>query len=174
MSFNDFKNILSGNVEIPLLDERYKTIVNVSKIVNEKMNGSFYSFVRNEICDISLFNIIITNFSSFKDERIYDGQVVYFYKLAQLLTSDILHVREALEIVEYSDELAPIVDNKTEIDVSSKYEVEIGASQLVVIEYIKERFDNVKAIDINDFLFLYSKKVKGIAKPYHLCRNTNY
>lgn len=199
MSFNDFKNILLGNVEIPLLDERYKTIVNVSKIVNEKMNGSFYSFVRNEICDISLFNIIITNFSSFKDERIYDGQVVYFYKLAQLLTFDILHVREALEnigvdysnligcadykipqtlraleIVEYSDELAPIVDNKTEIDVSSKYEVEIGASQLVVIEYIKERFDNVKAIDINDFLFLYSKKVKEIAKPYHLCRNTNY
>lgn len=199
MSFNDFKNILSGNVEIPLLDERYKTIVNVSKIVNEKMNGSFYSFVRNEICDISLFNIIITNFSSFKDERIYDGQVVYFYKLAQLLTSDILHVREALEnigvdysnligcadykipqtlraleIVEYSDELASIVDNKTEIDVSSKYEVEIRASQLVVIEYIKERFDNVKAIDINDFLFLYSKKVKGIVKPYHLCRNTNY
>ena len=88
------------------------------------------------------------------------------YKIPQTL--------RALEIVEYSDELASIVDNKTEIDVSSKYEVEIRASQLVVIEYIKERFDNVKAIDINDFLFLYSKKVKGIAKPYHLCRNTNY
>ncbi len=199
MSFNDFKNILFGNVEIPLLDERYKTIVNVSKIVNEKMNGSFYNFIKNETCDVSLFDIIITNFPSFKDERIYDGQVVYFYKLAQLLTSDILHVREALEnidvdysnligcadykipqtlraleIIEYNDELTSIVDSKTEIDVSSKYEVEIRASQLVVIEYIKEKLGNVKAIDINDFLFLYSKKVREIAKPYHLCRNTNY
>ena len=31
-----------------------------------------------------------------------------------------------------------------------------------------------KAIDINDYLFTYSKKVKNIVSPYHLCRNTNY
>ena len=44
-----------------------------------------------------LFNIIVINFESFKDERIYDGTTIYFYKLAQLLTSDILHIREKLE-----------------------------------------------------------------------------
>ena len=29
-------------------------------------------------------------------------------------------------------------------------------------------------VDINDFLFNYSKKLKNIVKPYHLCRNKNY
>ena len=50
----------------------------------------------------------------------------------------------------------------------------LRASQLFVIEYIKNRLENINSIDINDFLFAYSKKVKKIAKPYHLCRNTNY
>ena len=70
--------------------------------------------------------------------------------------------------------LSKIIDNKEEIDVSSKYEVEIRASQIVVIDYIKSKIKNVNSIDINDYLFLYSKKVKNIVKPYHLCRNVNY
>ena len=34
--------------------------------------------------------------------------------------------------------------------------------------------ENTNAIDINDYFFTSSKKVKSIAKPYHLCRNQNY
>ena len=36
---DEFRKILKGNIEIPLLEERYKIITNVSRIVNEKMNG---------------------------------------------------------------------------------------------------------------------------------------
>lgn len=199
MSYNEFSNLLIGNVDIPLLRERYNTIVEVSKIVNEKMNGNFYNYIKNINNDNNLFNLIISNFKSFKDEREYNENKIYFYKLAQLLTSDILHIRESLEnievdysnlvgcadykipqtlralnIIEYSEELAKLVDNKIEIEQSSLYEVEIRASQLVVIEYIKNKLGNVSSIDINDYLFVYSKKVKDIVKPYHLCRNTNY
>ena len=42
---------------------------------------------------------LMNNFPSFKDERKYDGKTIYFYKLAQLLTSDILHLREKMENV---------------------------------------------------------------------------
>lgn len=199
VSFDEFKQILQGNVEIPFLKERYETVVKISKIVNQKMNGSFYQYAKDVTSDENLFEIIVTNFESFKDERIYDGHTIYFYKLAQLLTSDILHVREhlekinvdyshlkgcadykipcvlrALDIINYKDELSGIVDSKKEIDISSMYEVEIRASQIVVIDYIKSKLANVAAIDINDFLFLYSKKIKEKVKPYHLCRNTNY
>ena len=52
--------------------------------------------------------------------------------------------------------------------------VEIRASQIVVIEYIHSKLINISPIDINGFFFVYSKKIKSIAKPYHLCRNTNY
>ena len=199
VTFDEFSEILSGNVEIPLLKERYETLKSISKIVNKKMKGNFYDSIKEYTKDEELFNFIITNFECFKDERPFNNQKIYFYKLAQLLTSDILHLREELEriqvdysniigcadykipqtlralgITEYNEELAKIVDEKEQIDIFSKYEVEIRASQIVVIDYIQKHLKNINSIDINDYLFVYSKKVKEIVKPYHLCRNTNY
>ena len=163
------------------------------------MNGNFYDTIKKYTKDEDLFNFIISNFECFKDERLYGDKEICFYKLAQLLTSDILHLREKLEkiqvdysnligcadykipqtlralgIVEYNEELTKIVDGKEQLEISSEYEVEIRASQIVVIDYIKKKLKNVNSIDINDYLFVYSKKVKAIAKPYHLCRCTNY
>lgn len=199
ISFDEFKHLLKGNVNIPLLKERYETITEVSKIVNEKMNGNFYNYIKNLSSDVELLDLIVNSFKTFKDERTYNGKTIYFYKLAQLLTSDILHIRgylenvkvdysnligcadykipqtlRALGIIEYDYKLSNLVDSRYELEISSKYEVEIRASQIVVIDYIKSKFKNVNSIDINDYLFTYSKKVKNIVRPYHLCRNTNY
>lgn len=196
----EFKEILKGNVEIPLFEERYNIIRNISKVVNEKMNGDFYKFTKNITNDKELFNIIIEHFSDFKDERIYNDKKVYFYKLAQLLTSDILHVREIKEnikvdysnligcadykipqvmrglgILEYDDTLSKIIDNKKEIELNSKYEVEIRANMLIVIDLIKKKLDNkVCAIDINDYIWSQGKNKDICLKPYHLTRTTNY
>ncbi|MDD4187670.1 MAG: queuosine salvage family protein [Bacilli bacterium] len=199
ISLPEFKSMLKGNVDIPLLEERYHALVEVSNIVNEKMNGNFYEYIRNVTSDIELFDIILKYFPTFKDERKYKGENIYFYKLAQLLVSDILHLRESQEkivvdyshllgcadykipqtmsawnIIEYDKELSLLVDTKRELEVSSKYEVEIRASMIVVIDYIKNKLENISAIDINDYFFVSSKKVKDKVKPYHLCRNTNY
>lgn len=199
MTLNEFKKLLKGNVDIPLLEERYNTAVSISKKVNKKMNGNFYGYIKDIYTDKELFDIVIKNFDSFKDERKYKGETIYFYKLAQLLVSDVLHIREKLEnitvdysnlvgcsdykipqtlralgIIEYNDELSNMVDQKIELVNSSEFEVEIRASQIVVINYISKKIANSKPMDINDFFFVYSKKVKDIVKPYHLCRNTNY
>ena len=195
-----FSVMLKGNVEIPLFEERYNIIKSVSKIVNEKMNGNFYNFIKNINNDIELFKTIINYFPSFKDERTYQGQKIYFYKLAQLLTSDILHIRELKEnikvdyshlvgcsdykisqvmrglgILEYNKELASLVDNKEEIKENSEYEVEIRASMIVVIDIIKEKLNNkFCAIDINDYIWGQARNQNIKLKPYHLTRNTNY
>ena len=199
VSFEEFSNILKGNVDIPFLQERYNTVVRVCNIVNEKMNGNFYNYIKDINRDTELFNLIISNFSDFCDEREYNGKKIYFYKLAQLLTSDILHIKElvngtkvdysnlvgcadykipqtlrALGILKYNNELSQIVDNKELISENSKYEVEIRANTIAVINYISSKVKNYCSIDINDYLFLSSKKVEEIAKPYHLCRNKNY
>lgn len=199
ITLEEFKEIIKGEPEIPLLKIRYDTLVEISKIIKEKMNGDFYKYIKNITSDIELFDVIVSNFDCFKDEREYEGKKIYFYKLAQLLTSDILHIREeiekinvdyshligctdykipqtlrALEIIEYDEELSNIVDNNIPIQISSKYEVEIRSSQIVVLDYICKKINNAYSIDINDYLFLYSKKVKSIVKPYHKCRNTNY
>ena len=199
VSFKEFSNILKGNVDIPFLKERYNTIVSICNVVNEKMNGNFYNYIKEINKDTELFKIIINNFSNFCDERDYDNEKIYFYKLAQLLTSDILHIKElingtkvdyshlvgcadykipqtlrALGILEYNEELSQIVDNKEIIDKNSKYEVEIRANMIAVISYINSNLKNVCQIDINDYIFSTSKNVKNIVKPYHLCRNRNY
>lgn len=200
MSLEEFKNILKGNVEIPLLEERYKIVRNIAKVVNKKMEGNFYNYVKDINYDQVLFNIIIENFKNFEDIRTYQGRIIYFYKLAQLLTSDILHVikikegkevdysnllgcadykipqvMQAFGILEYDEELMSLLDSKTEIKENSEYEVEIRASMLVVINYIWERVSRmIDRIDINDFIWSLGQDKTKDYKPYHRTRTTSY
>ena len=200
MSLEQFKEILKGNVDIPLLEERYRIITGIARIVNEKMNGSFYDYIRGMTNDKEIFEIILNNFSSFEDTRTYQDRTIYFYKLAQLLTSDILHViknKEHIEvdysnllgcadykipqvmqgfgILEYDDELSLLLDSKTEIKENSEYEVEIRASMIVVINYIWEQIgESIDRIDINDFIWSKGQDKTKKYKPYHLTRTTSY
>ena len=168
MTLEDFKEILKGNIDIPLLEERYKIVSSIAEIVNKKMNGSFYDYIKDMNTDQEIFKTILNNFSGFEDTRTYKGQTVYFYKLAQLLTSDILHVIENKEqkevdysnllgcadykipqvmqgfgILEYDTKLSSLLETKTEIEENSEYEVEIRASMIVVINYIWEQIDKI-------------------------------
>ena len=194
----EFKEILKGNVEIPLFEERYNIVWNVSDVVNKKMNGNFYMFIKDITVDTELFDVIVNNFPDFKDERTYNNKQIYYYKLAQLLTSDILHIRKLKEniqvdyshlvgcsdykipqvmrglgILEYSDKLSDVIDNQKEIEVNSEYEVEIRASMIKAIDLLKRKLKNeICAIDINDYIWSQGQNIK--LKPYHLTRNTNY
>lgn len=196
----ELEKIFEGNVKIPLLTERIKILKSVSKIVTEKMDSNFYETIHNLYKDTELFNFIVENFPSFKDERTYNEQTIYFYKLAQLLTSDILHLRNykeqlevdytnlvgcadykipqvlrSLNILEYSNELSLLVDNKELIPENNPYEIEIRANTLKVIDYIYNKLDKkIPRIDINDFIWLKGKTLDKDKKPYHLTKTTSY
>lgn len=200
MTLEDFKEILKGNIDIPLLEERYKIVSSIAEIVNKKMNGSFYDYIKDMNTDQEIFKTILNNFSCFEDTRTYKGQTVYFYKLAQLLTSDILHVIENKEqkevdysnllgcadykipqvmqgfgILEYDTKLSSLLETKTEIEENSEYEVEIRASMIVVINYIWEQIDKIiDKIDINDFIWSKGQDKTKKYKPYHLTRTKSY
>ena len=200
ITFEEFSETLKGNVEIPLLEERYKVVSQVSKVINQKMQGNFYRYIKNITKDIVLFNTIINNFPSFEDIRTYDNKTIYFYKLAQLLTSDILHIRSLKEeitvdcsnlvgcadykipqvlrglgILVYDKELSELVDNKKEVEENSIYEVEIRASMIVAINLIKKELnDKVDAIDINDIIWSFSQDKTKKLLPYHLTRTLSY
>lgn len=200
MTLEDFKEILKGNIDIPLLKERHKIVSSIAKIVNKKMNGSFYDYIKDMNTDQEIFKTILNNFSGFEDTRTYKGQTVYFYKLAQLLTSDILHVIENKEqkevdysnllgcadykipqvmqgfgILEYDTKLSSLLETKTEIEENSEYEVEIRASMIVVINYIWEQIDKIiDRIDINDFIWSKGQDKTKKYKPYHLTRTKSY
>lgn len=199
ISYDEFENILKGNVDIPLIKERYNTLKQVSEIINSKMNGSFYDYIKNITSDIDLFDIVVSNFPSFKDTRDYNEQIIYFYKLAQLLVSDILHIREIKEnikvdythlvgcadykipqvlrgfnILEYDNELSEMVDNEIEIEENSIYEVEIRANMIVAIDMIKERLNDIPSIEINDIIWSLGQDKSKVKKPYHRTRTMSY
>ncbi len=192
MSMLTFSTWLDGNVEIPLLKERYDCLCELNRYLNN-LKSDFYDEIKNFKEDISLLDYIINHFSYFDDESIYNGDKVYFYKRAQLLTSDILHVREMVEkvkvdyshlvgcadykipqvmrnlgMLEYSDELAKLVDNKVNLKYGSEMEVEIRANDLVVIDYIAKKLNNkVSRMDINDYIWLLGQNKSKNDKPYH-------
>lgn len=192
MSFDEFKELLKGNVEIPLLEDRYNNLVKMNEFL-KKSGKSFYELVKDLNVDSELFEFIVTNLDYFSDTAVYDGKSILFYKRAQLLTSDILHVRAYKEqidvdyshligcadykipqvmrcygMLQFNDDLADKVDNKVEIEEGSKEEVEIRANTLKVIDYIYERLDRkYSRMDINDFIWLLGQDKSKMIKPYH-------
>ena len=199
MSYEEFAKLLEGNVTIPMFHNRYQNLVKMNNFLKEK-NKSFYEIIKTLNVDTELFEYIINNFDYFKDIAYYDNQEILFYKRAQLLTSDILHVREQKEnieidyshlagcadykipqvmrcygMLEFSSDLANKVDTKTELIENSKEEIEIRANTLKVINYIYEQLNKqYPRIDINDFIWSLGQDKTKMTKPYHRTLTSHY
>lgn len=199
ISKEEFKKLLKANVEIPLLDDRYSNLEQMNNFL-KKSKKDFYDLTANITKDEDLFNYIIENLKYFKDESKYNGETIYFYKRAQLLTSDILHVREKCDktkvdytnlagcadykipqvmhcygILEFSEELEQKIENKEPIEKDSDMEIEIRANDIVVIDYIAEKMKNeIPRIDINDYIWLLGQDKSKMTKPYHRTLTNKY
>lgn len=197
MSFDEFKELLKGNIEIPLLKQRYEQLTMMNKYLG---GNSFYEQIENIYDDNTLLNYIIENLTYFEDERNYGNKKIYFYKRAQLLTSDILHVRKSIEkvSVDYSNLIgcadykipqvmnclgmliySPSLEEKIlkleEIEMNSEFEVEIRANTLIVIDYIYNKLNKkIPRVDINDYIWLLGQNKSKINKPYHRTKTVNY
>jgi len=197
LNIEQFKELLKGNVEIPLIEDRYNNLT----IMNNFLKGeSFYQKIKDVTKDTDLLNFIIDNFSYFEDKSTYKGKDIYFYKRAQLLTSDVLHILElkdkknvdysnligcadykipqvmyCYDLIEYNEELANKIDNKITIEKDSEEEIEIRAADLEVIDYIYNKLNKKYAkININDFIWLLSQNKQEMKKNYHRTLTNNY
>lgn len=199
MSYEEFADMLKGNVEIPLLKERYNCLVEMNKYL-DSIGKDFYDEIKDLKVDIDLLDYVVSTFSYFKDETNYNGVNVYFYKRAQLLVSDVLHVRKMLEnievdysnlmgcadykipqvmnalgMLEYEYDLEYKLARKEELQEDSIEEIEIRANDLVVIDYIYEKLNReVCRMDINDYIWLLGQDKSKINKNYHRTRTIRY
>ena len=196
MSMLMFSTLLDGNVEIPLLKERHDFLVEMNHYLSRH---DFYEEIKDINKDTELLDYILDYFTYFKDESIYDGERVYFYKRSQLLVSDILHVKElngievdysnlfgcadykipqvmnSFGMIEYNEELDNMINNKVEISKDSIYENEIRAACLAVIDYIYNKLDKkVARMDINDYIWGLGQDKSRMTKLYHRTRTTCY
>lgn len=199
MSYEEFRMMLKGNVDIPLVDKRYDCFVEMSKYL-KSIDGDFYDQISNINDDETLLDYIIDNFNYFEDISEYKGEKVYFYKKAQLFTSDILNVKKlvgkikvdlshlvgcadykipqvmrCLGMLEFNEELSSLVDSMTLIPSGSEMEIEIRANDIVVIDYIYKKLNSdVTRINVNDFIWLLGQDKSKMVKPYHRTRTMNY
>lgn len=178
ISDQDIRHIFRSSTqeEIPLLSERIKCIREAGRILMERFDGSFVNCVKksNKSC-MKLLNMIVENFNSFKDEALFNGEKVFFYKRAQILIADIwacfdgkglgefhdideitmfadYRVPQALHylgIISYSDNFLKMLESSTLLPNGSKLEVEIRGCSIWAVELlkraIKEKIDRDKA-----------------------------
>lgn len=199
MDFDEFSSFLTGNVEIPLLKERYECLVEMNNYL-DGIAKEFYDEIEDMYDDFTLLEYVINNFSYFKDEAVYLENKVFFYKRAQLFVSDILHIRELKDNVKvdysnlrgcadykipqvmnclgmliYVDDLEQKILSKSEIVENSEMEIEIRANDLVVIDYIYEKMEHkVSRMDINDYIWLLGQDKSKINKNYHRTKTIHY
>ena len=81
--------VLKGNIEIPLLDERVEILRNVGERLAGKYGGRFCNFIRAGRplaydAGNGLVERLVREFPRFRDASGYRGREVKFYKLAQL------------------------------------------------------------------------------------------
>ena len=200
ITIEEFDEIFKGTTSIPLLKERYEII---KKLVDEFKNTPNLLNAISANNDIELLNNIINNFSNFRDISMYKGKEVYFFKRAILLVGDLIlnidsvkssvknddnmlgcadykipQVLRQLGILEYSNDLATLIDGKKELQHDSEMEIEIRANMLYAIELIKIRLHqiqiNINSVQIDNALWLLSKNKEFKEKPHHLTKTIYY
>jgi hypothetical protein len=85
----ELRSIFSGNIEMPMLDEKLEVLHQVGPVLVQKYNGRFSNFIHS--CAPKLYDHgngmadrLVKEFPRFNDVSQYDGHEIKFYKLPQL------------------------------------------------------------------------------------------
>lgn len=166
----EYQEILAGNVEIPLFEERWKITKEVaSRLMNEN-GGDLVNFVKQSDGDaMKLLELILQSFPSFDDTSIFYSKKIHFYKRAQLLVSDIYQLfggegygnltnvdrltacadyklpqsLRTLGIISYTKSLAEKIDNKIPLIHSEQEEVDIRTNTIWAVELIRQGLEKI-------------------------------
>ena len=86
---SELNEIFSGNIEMPMLDDKLKVLNDVGKVLAERYDDHYHNFVAT--CSRRLFDggkglvdRLITEFPRFNDASPYRGHQIKLHKLAQL------------------------------------------------------------------------------------------
>ncbi|XP_073502609.1 queuosine 5'-phosphate N-glycosylase/hydrolase-like [Phyllobates terribilis] len=97
ITMDQLKHVLRSDSDfpIPMIEERLEILHQTGKILLEKFDGSFLNCLKmSERSAVRLMQLVVENFPSYRDEGIFQGQKVAFYKRAQILVGDTWGVLE--------------------------------------------------------------------------------
>lgn len=161
ISERDLRNILEGNVEIPLFGQRLANLRETGRVLSERYDGHFFGWLKRVDNDaLRLVDVLTKDISHYHDSAMYKGREVFFHKRAQLAVywiSKILeasgleplrNIGELTEFADYKDpqlfrkegimvydkRLSDMVDRGIPLLRGSEEEVEIRANSVWVVE----------------------------------------
>ncbi|XP_069589711.1 queuosine 5'-phosphate N-glycosylase/hydrolase [Ranitomeya imitator] len=97
ITMDQLKHVLRSDSDfpIPMIEERLEILHQTGKILLEKFDGSFLNCLKMSARSaVNLMHLVVENFPSYRDEGIFQGQKVAFYKRAQILVGDTWGVLE--------------------------------------------------------------------------------
>ncbi len=165
LSLDTLKNILGGEGQLQLMEERVTILNQLGILLAGEFNGKAYKLVEKARGSaLNLTRLLADKLPSFRDTAQYNGKKVFFYKRAQIVAADLYGALEGrkwgnfididkltafadyklpqvlrrLEVLHYEPSLAYIVDKQTPILSGTAREVEIRANTIWAVELIKQ------------------------------------
>ena len=90
LSDTDLREILSGEGEIPLFEERLSNLREAGRVLLSSWNGDIVHLLEETRGSaVKTVQRVVSSFPSFQDEAQYQGQTVFFWKRAQLFVADL-------------------------------------------------------------------------------------
>lgn len=85
------EHVFANNSKFCLVNERARILNEVGYVIKTEFDSSFYEFVKRANFSCPKFvEMIVKHFSGYRDEAIYNGDQIFFYKRAQILCSDLI------------------------------------------------------------------------------------
>ncbi|TRY99450.1 hypothetical protein DNTS_022995 [Danionella cerebrum] len=171
MSEAELAKVLRSDSEtpMPMLRERHQALTEAGRVLMQH-GGSFRMFMsRCEKDAEKMVKYIVENIPSYRDEAVYEGRRISFYKRAQILVADFWGIMEArgeadipnldyltmfadyrvpqglvfLGALRYSDSLMDALKNGEMLSSGERREVEIRGCSIHCVERVREFLRNL-------------------------------
>ena len=198
MTLDELKRLLGGKNELLLMPERQTILNELGQVLLENYQGQAVYLVEEASGSATkLAFLLAEKFNSFKDMAWYKDRQVLFLKRAQIFAADLYgafnrkewgrfkdmaeltafadyklpQVLRHLGILNYSPDLAQMVDNQVLLSPGSAEEIEIRANTLWAVEVIRQELERcgrkTRAFEIDWLLWNMGQEDTYRAKPYH-------
>jgi hypothetical protein len=192
------------SIPIPLFEQRICHAREVGQVLLTLYDGQFAHVIEQAYYDaVSLVQLLVEHFPSFRDSATYRNHEVRFFKRAQICAADLynafagkqwgaLHNLDQLtcfadyklpqvlrhySVIEYAPALARRVDHQELLQAGSEEEIEIRATTIWACELLRRTLLQhgrvVTAAGIDQLLWLVGQQVEGM-RPYHRTRTIYY
>ncbi|KAH8826835.1 hypothetical protein DL96DRAFT_1669627 [Flagelloscypha sp. PMI_526] len=188
-----FRPAAQSMESVPLLQERIKVMREVGSILCQSFGGSFLNFIHefhartdSKGSALDLVKMVVETFPCFRDEVIYEGMKVYFWKRPQILvaeiwaafyppTTSIPHpifpkgpgavIQDLTMFADYRDAIPVITGSREEVSIRSASIVAVdrvcqAMRALVAAEKNGEGDESIYSVVIDMYLWDLAKRVE--------------